>query len=179
MRSENPTDSSIDTDLEFINQQLKELTSLYRAAVRKSAISENEFWIWYALLILKGIDSQQDICHIWSLPKQTANTIISNLVKKGYVRLEVIPGTRNCKQICLSEQGRAYGEQIVMPIYRAERRALEQLSSDERAICRAAIQRYIQLMRQELCPTNSHPPATDSETLANLPASGDPTDVDT
>lgn len=44
--------------------------------------------------------SQQDICNAWSLSKQTVNSIVSNMVKKGYVYLEMVPGSKNRKFIC-------------------------------------------------------------------------------
>lgn len=38
--------------LEVINQQIKELAGIYRRVVSRSGISENEYWIWYALIIM-------------------------------------------------------------------------------------------------------------------------------
>jgi len=138
-------------DLDMISQQLKELERVYRRAVSKSGMSENEFWIWYALLVVGGEYSQQDLCGIWSIPKQTANTIVANLVKKGYVSLEMIPGTRNRKRIRLSEEGKQYGTRVVMPIYQAEQRTLEKLPEWERKNCLDILRRYISILKGELC----------------------------
>ena len=96
---------------EVINQQIKDLVGIYRTVVGRLGMSENEFWIWYALIVMGGSYTQQDICLMWSLSKQTVNTIISNMVRKGYASLEAIPGTRNRKEIHLTETGKAYGEQ--------------------------------------------------------------------
>ena len=102
--------------LEMINQQMKELVGIYRGIVSRSGISENEYWIWYALIIMDGEYSQQDICNSWSLSKQTVNTIVMNMAKKGLVSLEVVPGTRNRKIIRLTQAGKEYGENIVKPV---------------------------------------------------------------
>lgn len=83
--------------LEKMNQQVKELASVYHAVASESGISDNEFWVWYALLILNGEYSQQDICDMWSFPKQTVNSIISNLVKKGFLVLENVPAQKTGK----------------------------------------------------------------------------------
>lgn len=140
----------IKKQLETLNQQVKELAAIYHDAASKSGISDNEFWVWYALLILGGEYSQQDICDTWSLPKQTINSIISNLSKKGYIFLEAAPGTRNRKIIRLSEDGKKYGENIVMGIYQAEQQSLEKMSEQERQTCIALLGNYINLLKNEL-----------------------------
>lgn len=133
--------------LEKMNQQVKELTAIYHSVASRSGISDNEFWVWYALLVLEGEYSQQDICDIWSLPKQTVNTIIANLSKKGLLVLETIPGTRNRKVIRVTEEGRKYGENVVMKIYLAEQNALERMSEEEREMCVAVMGKYITFLR--------------------------------
>lgn len=141
--------------LEVINQQIKELVGIYRDAVSRSGISENEFWIWYTLIVMDGEYSQQDICSMWSLPKQTINTITMRMVQKGLVTLEVVPGTRNRKNICLTGAGRAYGENIVLPISQAEQRTFDRLPAEDRAACTAALGRYISILREEINETES------------------------
>ncbi len=139
--------------LEIVNQQIKELVSIYRVAVSRSGISENEFWIWYSLVNMEGPYTQQDICGLWSLTKQTVNTIITNMARKGYLTLEVIPGTRNKKRITLTEEGRAYGESLVLPAFSAEERAYERLSEAERQICTQVLGKYVNLLKEELYGT--------------------------
>lgn len=136
--------------LEKMNQQVKELAAIYHSVASKSGISDNEFWVWYALLILDGEYSQQDICDMWSLPKQTVNSIITNLSKKGYLFLEAIPGTRNRKVIRMTEEGRKYGESVVMKIYLAEQNSLEKMSEEEREMCITLIGKYIALLKDEV-----------------------------
>lgn len=135
--------------LEVINQQIKELTGLYRSAVGASGISENEFWIWYALIALEGDYSQQDICAAWSLTKQTVNSIITNMVRRGHVTLQVVPGTRNRKQICLTSAGRQYGESLVLPISQAEQRAWQRLPAQDQLACTAVMAKYIRILKEE------------------------------
>ena len=101
--------------IELINRQIKELVGLYRDAVKELNVAESEFWIWYTLVAIDGEHTQQDICSLWSLPKQTVNTIIARLRLKRYATLEAIPGTRNHKYIRLTEDGLAYGENLIGP----------------------------------------------------------------
>lgn len=136
--------------LEKMNQQVKELAAIYHGVASKSGISDNEFWVWYAMLALEGEHSQQDICETLSMPKQTVNSIISNLAKKGFVYQESVPGTRNRKIIRLSEEGKCFGESVVMRIYCAEQRALDRLSGEERSACISLLGKYISQLKEEL-----------------------------
>lgn len=140
----------IERRLKMLNMQVRELTSVYHAVANKSGISDNEFWVWYALLHFEGNLSQQDICDKWSLPKQTVNTIIVNLAKSGFVFLEQIPGSRNRKNICLSENGRKYGESIVRRVYEAEYNTLSRLTEQERHTCIQLMEKYIALLKEEI-----------------------------
>lgn len=136
--------------LEIINQQIKELVGVYRSIVSRSGISENEFWIWYTLIVMEGEYSQQDICSTWSLSKQTVNTIITHMVQKEYAVLEVIPGTRNKKNIRLTVTGKKYGESIVKPVWEAENRAFERFPAEDMIACSTALERYINILKEEI-----------------------------
>ena len=135
---------------ETLNLEIQDFIGIYRSAVGRFGISENEFWIWYALIALDGGYSQQDICGILSLSKQTVNTIVTNMVRRGLAFLTVIPGTRNRKKICLTEAGKRYGEGVVRPLFNAEQRAMEKLPEEERSVCAAVFQKYICLMKEEM-----------------------------
>lgn len=39
---------------EIIIHLVKEIVGIYRGAISQFGISENEFWIWYTLIIMKG-----------------------------------------------------------------------------------------------------------------------------
>ena len=139
--------------LEMVIQQFKELTGIYRGAVSHTGISENEFWIWYTLIITGEAYSQQDICSAWSLSKQTVNTIIAHMVQKGYAFLETAPGAGNRKNIRLTESGRQYGKSIVPPVCTAEERALNHLSPEELAACTDALGKFINILKEEINDT--------------------------
>lgn len=140
----------IKKQLETFNQQMKDLTAIYRRAASQRGVSDNEFWVWYTLLVLGGEYSQQDICEMWSLPKQTINSVIAQLRQKGFLSLEVVPGTRNRKIIRLSESGEAFGKKIVTRIYEAEQRTLAKLTAQEREQCVALMGKYVAAFKEEL-----------------------------
>lgn len=142
-------DRTIKDQIDTINQRIKELNSLYHIAAIKSDISDGEISIWSVLLESDGEYSQQDLSDLLFLPKQTVNSIISNLVKKGFVFLEHVSGTRNRKVIRLTEEGRDYGENKVRWIFQAEEKALEQTDPEQVQTCIEMIEKYISHLKKE------------------------------
>lgn len=142
-------DETIKRQLETLNQQIKELTGLYHQAAAGAGISDGEFWVWYTLLAMEEEPSQQDICDMWSLPKQTVHSAIAGLVKKNRVYLEMIPGTHNRKRICMTGDGRRYGEAVIRPILELEQRTMARMSEGERQTCISLLGRYTSLLREE------------------------------
>ena len=131
-------------------QQIKELVGVYREVIKRLAISESEFWIWYTLAAVPGEHTQQDICAMWSLPKQTVNTVITGMRLKKFAYLEIIPGTRNHKIVRLTEEGKRRGEAVVGAVIQAESRAYGKISPEELAILTQIFEKYISALREEL-----------------------------
>lgn len=136
--------------LENLNQQIKELSGIYHQAAVRLGISDNEFWVWYTVFVMGEEYSQQDICEIWSLPKQTVNSVVMNMVKRELIKLEVVPGTRNRKLLRLTDKGKSYGEAVVRPIFEAEYRTIARLTEEERQLCISLLNKYIRYLREEL-----------------------------
>lgn len=136
--------------LERINKQIKEIAGLYKNCSGGLGVSENELWIWYTLIALQEEYSQQDICNAWSLSKQTVNSIVSNMVKKGYVYLEVVPGSKNRKIICLTEEGRKFGEKVIHPLVIAEQKAFERIPLKEKAAIVSGLDKFICYFKEEI-----------------------------
>jgi len=141
---------SIKEQIDLINQKIKELNSVYHIAAVKSGISDGEVCIWSTLLEPDGEYSQQDLCDLLFLPKQTVNSIVSNLIKKGFVFLEHVPGTRNRKVIRLTEEGRTYGEEKVRWIFLAEQAAMEQTDPQEVRTMLSMLEKYIARLREKI-----------------------------
>lgn len=148
----------IKNQLEILKQKEKELSTLYRHIAIKFGISDNEFRIMYALMVSDDEYTQQSISGMLSLPKQTVNSVITNLTKKGYVHLETIPGTRNRKIIRLTDAGKEYGKNNVLHTYEAEQRAIAKMSDIEVQTYVEILGKYIYLLQEEftgklLCET--------------------------
>lgn len=143
-------DEHIKSQLEILKQQEKELAFIYRHMATKFKISESEFWVLYVLLVFEGEYSQQDICDIWLLPKQTVNSVVAKLVQKGYVFLEAVSGAGNKKNIRLTRGGINFGESTIMNIYEAEKTALGEMTEEERQDFILLFGKYISLLRKKI-----------------------------
>ncbi len=142
--------ADVRNQIDIINQKIKELNSLYHMAASKANVPDGEVDIWCYLLNGTEEYSQQDLCETLSLPKQTVNSLVSGMVKKGYVVLEHEPGTRNRKVIRLTEEGRAYGEENIRWIFEAEQRAMEDTDAAEVKAYVSMLSRYIVRLRKEI-----------------------------
>lgn len=136
--------------IDAINQKFKEINSLYHEAACKSGITDAEISIWSALLNSDDEYSQQELCKMLYLPRQTVNSIVRNMVKQGYVLLEHIPGSRNRKVIHLTDKGYIYGSERVMWIFTAEREALGKSGISETRNFIPMLEKYIFCLRKEL-----------------------------
>jgi len=141
-------DQNTKGQVDIINQKIKELNSVYHMAATKAKISDGEICIWSTLLNSNEEYSQQDLCDLLFLPKQTVNSIVSNLIKKDFVFLEHVPGTRNRKVIRLSEEGRTYGKEKVMWIFKAEAEAMEDTDPEEVQATISMLEKYILRLRK-------------------------------
>ena len=134
----------------LINKQIKELLGVYRDAARELNIPESEFWVWYTLVALPGDFTQQDICALWSLPKQTVNTAIAHMRLRRFAYLEAVPRTRNRKIIRLTPEGRKFGELLVHPISQSEERAFARTDPEKLRMVTEVFGAYIDIIREEM-----------------------------
>lgn len=118
--------------LNDLAKQEKRYDSLYRNVGTMFGQPDCAMWVLYCLISSEDPLSQQDLVERMMFPKQTINSAVSSLAKKGLLQLSAIPGTRNRKRIELTEEGRTLAEQTVARMRNAELRALEAMG-EERA----------------------------------------------
>lgn len=119
-----------DTTREFIrsmSSQEKKFDALYRNLASSFGIPDCGMWILYYILITEEDISQQELQELMMFPKQTINSAVTGLVKRGYIELEMIPGTRNRKKIILTKSGKAFAEETVGKMIAAETRAISDM----------------------------------------------------
>ena len=94
-------------------------------------ISDSTLWIMYCLCDSKDDCTQNSIAEDMGVPKQTINSAINNLVKKGYVYLEKMSVSGNSKTVCLTDKGKEFCERFIIPIMNAKKEAFMKLPQSE------------------------------------------------
>ena len=136
--------------IDLIEQQRKEQDAIYHTVAVRHGLSDTALWVLYILYITEGDCTQQDLIRQCFFSKQTVNTAVTGLMKKGYLTLEMIPGTRNLKRLLLTEEGRAIVEVTAQPMREAEKRAYGALSETELEQYLALTERLTQSLRIEM-----------------------------
>lgn len=103
---------------------LNNIDEVYCSDKLKTGVKESELWLLYALDDGE-LHSQKQICEEWGIPRTTLNTTIKQMEAEGYLTLIPITGKRREMNICLTESGKIYAQQILKSIYEAEDQAME------------------------------------------------------
>lgn len=132
-----------------INQLCNENDGIYHDIAQSYGLSDSVYWILYILYNSDIPVSQTDLCSNWYYSKQTVNSSISTMVQKGWIALEVVPGTRNRKNIVLTESGRAFCSKAVGETQEIEERAFSRITDKERDLFITLFRTTNQYMREE------------------------------
>ena len=124
-----------------ISLQEKQFDALYRSAATVFNMSDCSMWVLYYLSSSSEPLTQQDLIEKMMFSKQTINSAVISLSKKGLVELTMIPGTRNKKNILLTKAGEDLTNATVGKMRSAEERAVISLGNKK-------IEQYISLHRE-------------------------------
>lgn len=142
-------EQKIGQQLHLLNRLYKESDEIYRGIANRFGLTDTSFWILYAITHTDVPCIQNDLCKDWFYPVQTINSAVSNLQKKGLVRLEIIPGTRNRKRILLTEEGELFTKRIISKIDEIEKSAFLKFTEEERESYISLYQRHLNNMKTE------------------------------
>ena len=113
-----------------ISAQEKRFGALYRQAAVAFDLSECAMWVLYFLISADEPLTQQELTERMMFPKQTINSAVSNLARKGYLELQVMPEMRSRKQIVLTPDGEELARSTVRKMRTAEERAVKAMGED-------------------------------------------------
>lgn len=136
------------TDLDML---YKETEELYARIARGCGLSDCAYWIMYAVEVAGGGRvTQRDVAESLCYPKQTINSAVRSLEVRGLVRLEFAPGSRKSKDLTLTEAGREFVLERVVPAMEVERRAFASLEPDERRELVRLAMKYARAVDEEM-----------------------------
>lgn len=130
-----------DEYLAELGVQEKQYDVLYRKVANAFELPDCSMWILYYRSSSENPLSQQDLIEKMMFPKQTINSAVTGMVKKGLLELQMIPGTRNRKEIRLTDIGDELVGRSVKRMRRAEEKAVQNLGDRK-------MQQYMILYRE-------------------------------
>ena len=135
-----------ETEIQKFNRLYKEQDDLYHDIALYAGLSDSACSILYAICVLGDACLQSDICREAFTSKQTINSSVRNLEKKGILYLE--KGTGRDKKIFLTEKGRQLVEEKVRPVIQLENDALLGMEPDEREMFIRLYEKYVENFRR-------------------------------
>lgn len=133
------------------NQLIKEMDDLYRVYAKNCNLSETAFWILYCIREREeGAFTQREICGYWFYTPQTMNSALKNMTEEGLLTLRAEEGNRKNKRIYLTEKGKETVDRIVVPLMKAERRALAAVGEQEAEVFLRTMKKHTELFRGEI-----------------------------
>lgn len=122
---------------------------LYMQFARSCGLSTCAYWMLYDLELAGGTVPLQRLCNSWSYSKQTINSALKSLEARSLIELNLCEGSRKHKAASLTEAGRSFSAENIVPSIEAERRAFNRLSKRERENIIALVHKYTDALEAE------------------------------
>lgn len=132
-----------------LNKLYKAQNELYHKFAVHFGVADTALWVLYVIYSSETPRTQYDLAEEWCFPKQSVNSAISNLEKEGYIYLETVPGTRNRKNVILTEAGKAFCLHTVARLIEAENRAFSHFNEEERNLYITLFEKQIAYLKEE------------------------------
>ena len=119
----------IGNKLKQLNSMLSEVDNLYQTLLKAHNVSEGEYVVMFAINELGEGCSQKDISENGYASKKTINSTIKKFEKDGYINLK--PATYPSMQIFLTEKGKNFMNDNIVPILKLENSVLDDVPENE------------------------------------------------
>ena len=112
-----------------LGRAIYRIDGAYSLFTKNSSISSGMLWFLYAIHD-DQMHTQKQICKDWNMKKTTINTVVKECEKKGYILLKQIPNKKREMTIELTKEGKIFADQVLSPVYEAEKRFYEEYSKN-------------------------------------------------
>lgn len=122
---------------------------LYEKWAKQQSVNSYVSMVLYMLRAAE-INTQKEIADIYGMPKQTVNTVINELHKKGYITLITDENDKRSKIIKLTAEGIQYADSIVNPLLNCEKNVLAKMGEERVKMLIDTMNQYADLLEKEL-----------------------------
>lgn len=136
------------SSIEIYWEIYKDLDRIYSRFAKECGLSDGEYWA--LVMIREGCTTQAEIREEFSLNKQTIHSAIKQLVKKGFIRLEIREDNQREKKIFLTKEGLDFVRDHIDGMILLERKAWDKMKTEEQEQLTKISQKYNNLLESEL-----------------------------
>lgn len=140
--------------IKAINCIVNRTDYLYEKWAKQQSVNSYLLMILY-MLSAADINTQKEIANIYGMPKQTVNTVITDLHKKGYIKLIPNEKDKRSKVIKLTDEGMQYADAIVNPLLSCEKNVLEKMGEKRVGMLIDTMNQYADLLEKEFNKFNN------------------------
>ncbi|WP_297041664.1 MarR family winged helix-turn-helix transcriptional regulator [uncultured Dialister sp.] len=127
------------------------MNSVYQKIQKASGLPSSEYWVMFSVY-KDGSRFAHEICLSTFMSRQTASLAIKNLVRKGWLTVEVSPENRRTKELHTTEEGMIFAKQFIFPVGQLEEKAWSQLSPEEKESSITIMSRFRSFFIEEAEP---------------------------
>lgn len=127
----------------------KEMGELYTQIQKYSGLSDAEYWC--LMTVRKGeCNYQHEIYNQMFMSKQTVNSALKQLVKKGYIEMLIPNDNQRIRQIVFTKAGDIFAKKHLDVMQKIEDKAWSILPPNEQRTLVNALGKMNQILRQEI-----------------------------
>lgn len=131
----------VNDKVKLLNSMLSEIDSIYQELLKAKGISDSEYIVMFAISELGEGCLQKDISDNSYISKKTVNSTIKKFQKEGLIELKL--GKYPNMHIFLTDKGREFMENNIMPVIEVENRMAEGMTDMEFQFLMECYHKYI------------------------------------
>jgi len=138
----------INDKVKSLNSMLCEIDNLYQSIILRQALSDSEYVVLFSILELGEGCLQKDIANNGYINKKTTNSTIKKLEKNKLITLKA--GKYPNMHIYLTEEGKIYIKEHIIPIIELETRVMNSFSDSDYDNLIKTYSKYINIFKNEI-----------------------------
>lgn len=136
----------------LLNESSALLSRAYRDYALSQGIGLSDLQLFYQIFLSTETLTQKQICGILSVSKTTLNSVIKRWTEKNYIVLLTKPGNKREKEVVLTEDGRLFAEDLILPLLAAEEKAATSFEDNELKAAHKTMAKYARKLRRIIVP---------------------------
>lgn len=118
--------------INLIYDAVKKVNRAYEVWASNHGLTLYEMQIYYVILESGNrMITQKDLCTQLDAPKTSINSIIKKQLKTNRIEMEVNPLNKREKIIVLTEEGKQFAEELILPLFRCEEDAVSTITDND------------------------------------------------